>query len=90
MLAGVLLLGACAHSNVRDLGNGTHSVTASANWGGFTGSREETIAEANDYCDKSGQAATIESFEDQPGITAKGETSTLTFRCAQRPHLQLR
>ena len=68
-----------------------HTVTASANWGGFTGSREETIAQANDYCARSGEAATIESFEDKPGVDTHGEqTSTLTFRCAQRPHLQLR
>ena len=91
MLAVVLLLTGCAHSNVQDRGNGLHSVTASANWGGFTGSREETIAQANDFCGRSDQIAAIESFEDQPGVGPKGEqTSTLAFRCAPRPHLQLR
>ena len=92
ILAGMLLLAGCGHtSDVRDLGNGMHAVTASANWGGYTGSREETIAQANDFCDKSGQTAAIESFEDKPGVTAKGEqTSTLNFRCTARPVLQLR
>ena len=90
--AGVLLLAGCAHtSHVQDLGNGMHAVTASANWGGYTGSREETISQANDFCDKSGQTAAIESFEDKPGASSQGEqTSTLNFRCTARPVLQLR
>ena len=68
-----------------------HAVTASANWGGYTGSREETISQANEFCDKSGQTAAIESFEDKPGVSPKGEqTSTLNFRCAARPVLKLR
>jgi hypothetical protein len=92
ILVSALLLGACAHtSHVQDLGNGMHAVTASANWGGYTGSREETIALANDYCGKSDQTAGIESFEDKPGVNAKGEqTSTLNFRCQARPVLHLR
>ena len=87
ILESALLLGGCAHtSHVQDAGNGMHSVTASANWGGYTGSREETIALANDFCGKSDQIAAIESFADQPGVSAKGEqTSTLNFRCAARP-----
>jgi hypothetical protein len=92
ILAGILALAGCAHtSHVQDLGNGMHSVTASANWGGYTGSREETIAQANDFCGNSGQTAAIESFQDKPGVSAKGEqTSTLNFRCVTRPVLQLR
>jgi len=92
MLASMLVLAGCAHSShVQDLGNGMHSVTASANWGGYTGSREETIAHANDFCGKSGQMASIENFEDKPGVSPKGEqTSTLTFTCMARPVLQLK
>lgn len=92
ILTGMLLLAACAQtSHVQDLGNGMHAVTASANWGGYTGSREETISQANEFCDKSGQTAAIESFEDKPGLSQKGEqTSTLNFRCAARPVLKLR
>ena len=91
MLAGMLVLAGCAHSgHVQDLGNGMHAVTASANWGGYTGSREETIALANDFCG-SGQMAAIENFEDKPGVSPKGEqTSTLTFKCMARPTLQLK
>jgi len=91
ILVSLLLLAGCAHtSHVQDLGNGMHSVTASANLGGYTGSREETISLANDFCDKSGQTAAIESFEDSPGVSAKGEqTSTLNFRCTARPVLKL-
>src|SRR6516165_1800470 len=51
ILTGMLLLAACAQtSHVKDLGNGMHAVTASANWGGYTGSREETISQANEFC----------------------------------------
>jgi hypothetical protein len=90
--ATVLLLAGCAHNSpVQDAGNGMHSVTASANWGGYTGSREETIAQANDYCARSGQTAAIDNFADKPGLNAKGEqTTTLTFNCAARPVLQLK
>jgi hypothetical protein len=92
ILAAMLLLAGCANtSHVHDLGNGLHEVTASANWGGYTGSREETITQANSFCEKSGQTAAIESFEDKPGVNAKGDqTSTLNFRCTARPVLQLR
>jgi uncharacterized lipoprotein YajG len=92
IVAGALLLAGCAHtSQVQDVGNGVHSVTASANLGGYTGSREETIAQANDFCAKSGQTAAIQSFEDKPGVSAKGEqTSTLMFTCTARPVLHLR
>ena len=93
ILVSALLLGGCAHSSshVQDLGNGMHAVTASANLGGYTGSREETIALANDFCGKSDQSAAIESFEDKPGTNHKGEqTSTLNFRCHARPVLHLR
>src|SRR5215469_2753855 len=92
ILATMLLLAGCAHtSHVQDAGDGMHSVTASANWGGYTGSREETIAQANDFCAKSGQTAAIENFEDKPGLNDRGEqTTTLTFRCTARPVLQLK
>ncbi|MBV8878207.1 MAG: hypothetical protein JO158_10880 [Gammaproteobacteria bacterium] len=92
ILVSGLLLGGCAHtSHVQDLGNGMHAVTASANWGGYTGSREETIALANEFCGKSRQIAAIESFEDKPGVTSKGEqTSTLNFSCTARPVLHMR
>ena len=93
ILGAVLALAACSHAdkNVRDAGNGMHSVTATANWGGYTGSREETIAQANEFCRKNGQAPAIDSFVDQPGVGPKGEqTSTMTFTCATRPPLKLK
>ena len=92
ILAGMLLLAGCAHtSHVQDLGNGMHAVTASANWGGYTGSREETIAQANDFCAKSDKMPAIENFEDKPGVTRNGEqTSTLNFTCITRPVLRLK
>jgi hypothetical protein len=88
-LAMILLLAGCAHADVRDAGNGMHSVTDTAAWGGYTGSHEENIEQANDFCSKSGQQAVIESFADKPGVGPKGQqTSTLVFGCAARPVLQ--
>jgi hypothetical protein len=88
-LATVLLAAGCTHTEVRDAGNGMHSVTDTAAWGGYTGSHEENIEQANDFCAKSGQQAVIESFEDKPGVDPKGrQTSTLVFGCGARPVLQ--
>lgn len=93
-ILGVLLLiaGCSTHSNnVKEAGEGKHSVTATADWGGYTGSREEAIAQANDFCRDSKQSVAIDSFVDQPGASAKGEqTSTMVFSCVTRPPLQLR
>ena len=92
ILGGALLLAGCAHTSpVQDAGNGMHSVTASADRGGYPGSREETISQANDFCARSGQTAAIENFEDKPGVNAQGEqTTTLTFNCVARPVLHLK
>jgi hypothetical protein len=92
ILGTVVVLVGCAHEhNVHDAGNGLHSVTATASWGGYTGSREEAIAQANDFCHESKQSVAIDSFSDQPGISPKGEqTSTMVFSCITRPPLQLR
>ena len=90
-LATILLAVGCSHADVRDAGNGMHSVTGTAAWGGYTGSHEENIEQANDFCSKSGQQAVIESFEDKPGIGPKGQqSSTMVFACAARPALQYR
>jgi uncharacterized lipoprotein YajG len=92
ILAPVVLMAGCAHtSTVQDAGNGMHSITATADLGGYTGSREEAIAQANAYCAKSDRTASIDRFEDHPGVTAKGEqTSTMVFTCVVRPPLQLK
>ena len=91
-LATALVLAGCTHtSNIQDVGNGMHAVTASANWGGYTGSREDTITQANDFCAGSDQRAAIERFEDKPGVSPHGErTSTLTFTCTARMAWQLK
>jgi len=90
ILAAVVLSAGCTHaSDVRDVGNGMHSVTGTAAWGGYTGSHEENIEQANDFCRKTSQQAVIESFDDKPGADAKGDhTSTMVFTCAARPALQ--
>jgi hypothetical protein len=88
-LATILLVAGCSHSDVRDAGNGKHAVTDTAAWGGYTGSHEENIEQANDFCAKSGQQAVIESFEDIARVGPKGQqTSTMVFACAAPPVLK--
>lgn len=78
----VAVLAGCTHVPVQNMGNGQHSLTATAPSGGFDGSREEAIEEANDFCHKSGQQAVIDGFYDKSALGALGEhTSSLIFRC---------
>ena len=83
-----LMLG-CGHVAVRDLGDGHHAVTAVAPSGGYSGSHEEAIEEANDFCGHSRQTAVIERFEDSPILGPQGEhTSSAVFSCAAPPVLR--
>jgi hypothetical protein len=85
----VLLLVACAHLQVQDLGSGRHSLVAVSTSGGYYGSHEEAVELANDYCARYHQTAVVESFDDEPGVGLQGEhTSRLTFTCAERKTLQ--
>jgi hypothetical protein len=81
----ILLLGGCAHGHpsVLDLGNGRHSLNATAPSGGFYGSHEAAVELANDFCGKSGQQPLIDGFYDKAEIGPNGEhTSSIFFRCA--------
>jgi hypothetical protein len=81
------LLAGCTHVQVQDMGNGQHSLSATAPSGGFDGSREEAIEEANDFCHKSGQQAVIDGFFDKSALGPLGEhTSSIIFRCGA-PHV---
>jgi hypothetical protein len=80
------LLVGCTHVQVQDVGNGQHSLSATAPSGGFDGSREEAIEEANDFCHRSGQQAVIDGFYDKSALGPLGEhTSSIIFRCGA-PH----
>jgi hypothetical protein len=46
-----LLLG-CTHVSVQDLGKGRYSLTATAASGGYYGSREAAVEEANEFCER--------------------------------------
>lgn len=82
ILAAALLLTGCTHLEVQDAGNGRYVVTG-ASAGGYTGSHEEAIDQANEYCSKTHHRAVIESFDDKPGVGPKGEhTSSMVFTCA--------
>ena len=79
----VLALTGCEHTHVADMGSGQHSLTAVAPSGGYDGSHEEAIEEANDYCGKSRQQAVIDGFYDKPELGPHGEhTSSIIFKCA--------
>ena len=79
-----LLLSACEHPlPVEDMGGGQHSLTATASSGGYYGSREAAVQEANDYCSRSGQRAVTAGFYDKAEIGAHGEhTTSIIFTCA--------
>ena len=82
ILATVLLLVACAHVDVLDMGNGRRALTAVAPSGGFSGAHEEALEMANDYCGKHRQTADIETFDDKPEVGPLGEhTSRVVFTC---------
>jgi hypothetical protein len=83
-----LLLAGCAHTAVTDMGNGRHLLTATAPSGGYAGSREEAVEEANQFCGRNRQAAVTDGFYDKTELGAAGEhTSTILFRCAAPPAL---
>lgn len=89
MLLSVLALEGCAQQAVQDMRNGQHSLSATAPSGGFSGSREEAIERANDYCARSGQQAVLDGFYDKPQLGAAGEhTTSLIFSCAAPRKLQ--
>jgi hypothetical protein len=82
----VTLLAGCTHVQVQDMRNGQHSLSATAPSGGFDGSREQAIEEANDFCHKSAQQAVIDGFYDKSALGPLGEhTSSIIFRCGP-PH----
>jgi hypothetical protein len=82
----VALLAGCTHVQVQNMGNGQHSLSATAPSGGFDGSHEQAIEDANDFCHNSGQEAVIDGFYDKSALGPLGEhTSTIIFRCGP-PH----
>lgn len=85
----VLTVAGCGHTQVADMGGGQHSITAVAPSGGYDGSHEEAIQEANDYCHKFHQQAAIDGFYDKPALGPHGEhTSSIIFKCAAPPQLK--
>jgi hypothetical protein len=85
----LLMLAGCHHPQVLNMQNGQHSITATAPSGGFSGSREQAIEQANDYCAHAHQQAELAGFFDKSELGAKGEhTSTLIFNCVAPHKLQ--
>jgi hypothetical protein len=85
------LAAACAHTptQVQDLGRGRHALTAMSPSGGYYGSREEAVEQANDFCGKHAQQAVVDGFYDKAEAGAQGEhTSSVFFRCETPPRLQ--
>jgi hypothetical protein len=74
---------ACTHLDVQDLGHGRYSLTSTAPSGGFYGSREAAVEQANEFCRRHGEAAVTDGFYDKSGAGPEGEhTSSIFFRCA--------
>jgi hypothetical protein len=78
-----LVLIACGHQPpVQDMGNGQHSLSATSSAGGYYGSREEAVEQANDYCAHSGQRAVTAGFYDKTPVGPNGEhTTSIIFTC---------
>jgi hypothetical protein len=73
----------CQPVHVADMGSGQHSLTAVAPSGGYDGSREAAVEEANDFCHRSHQRVVIDGFYDKPELGRQGEhTSSIIFKCA--------
>jgi hypothetical protein len=83
-VVGVMVVAGCQHTQVTDMGSGEHSLTAVAPSGGYDGSHEEGIEEANDYCHRNRQQAVIDGFFDKPELGPHGEhASSIIFKCAE-------
>jgi len=52
----------CAHDQVRDLGGGTHSITACSD-GGITNPQVTALRAADKYCAKFGQSAAVRKLD---------------------------
>jgi hypothetical protein len=73
----------CTHLPVQNLGQGRYSLTATTSSGGFYGSREAAVEDANEFCRRQGEAAVTDGFYDKSRIGSQGEHSTsILFRCA--------
>jgi hypothetical protein len=87
--AALAALAGCTHLPVQDLGHGRYSLTATAASGGFYGSREAAVEEANEFCRRHGEAAVTDGFYDKSELGPEGEhTSSILFRCAQAQPLR--
>lgn len=76
-------LTACAHVGVQEMGSGQHSLTAVSSSGGYSGSHEEAVEQADAWCARSGQQTVIDGFYDKPSIGPNGEhSSSIIFSCA--------
>ena len=81
--AGLALVIGCTHLDVQNLGRGRYSLTATAPSGGFYGSREAAVEEANEFCKRQSETAVTDGFYDKPELGPRGEhTTSILFRCA--------
>lgn len=84
-LLAAFALGGCTHQAVQDMGGGQHSLTAVSRSGGFSGSHEEAVEQANEWCAKSGLQAIVDGFYDHATVAADGaHRSSIIFACGPR------
>jgi hypothetical protein len=76
----LLMLAACASEPVQNLGNGLHSVSAcSADM--ITNSQVTATRAANQYCEKTGQEAVVDTFDDDKCPKSDLSTTRVVFAC---------
>jgi hypothetical protein len=76
----LLMLGGCAGERVKGLGDGMHSVTACSD-DHITNSQVAAIRAANQYCERTGQEAVVETFDDQTCPKTDMSTTRVVFAC---------
>ncbi len=76
----LLILGGCAGERVKDLGDGMHSVTACSD-DRITNSQVAATRAADNYCEKTGREAVVDTFDDQACPKADMSTTRVVFAC---------
>jgi Tfp pilus assembly protein PilP len=80
LLVPLLTLAGCAGERVKDLGDGMHSVTACAE-DRITNSQVLATRAANQYCEKTGREAVVDTFDDQACPKSEMSTTRVVFAC---------
>ncbi|MGH8612634.1 MAG: hypothetical protein ACREYF_11535 [Gammaproteobacteria bacterium] len=86
-VAAVLALGACASTGIVPTDKGAYLIAKKSPQVGFgppIGIKGEAYAEANEFCEKQGQAVETLNYEETSAGFARSAAVSLEFRCVQK------